>query len=122
MPRSHAWLSARMSLNWYTRRAFAPLKEAVSVMNAIAEARAATCHPATRAGGDASCRRMWACRRWPAIKTSGEIADLITAFERMIDKRQCVEEENDSLLREAQAANRAKSAFLANMSHEIRTP
>ena len=40
----------------------------------------------------------------------------------MIDKRQRVEEENDSLLREAQAANRAKSAFLANMSHEIRTP
>ncbi len=55
-------------------------------------------------------------------KTTGEIADLIAAFQRMIDKRQRVEEENDHLLKEAQAANRAKSEFLANMSHEIRTP
>jgi signal transduction histidine kinase/DNA-binding response OmpR family regulator len=113
-------ISALMSLHWYTRRAFAPLKEAVAVMNAIAEAPGRLTHPTTGAG-HASLPQE-GLQALASHRTAGEIADLITAFERMIDKRQRVEEENDSLLQEAQAANRAKSAFLANMSHEIRTP
>jgi signal transduction histidine kinase/CheY-like chemotaxis protein len=115
-------VSALMILNWYTRRAFAPLKEAVSVMNAIAEAPGRLTHPETGTGHASLAQEGVGLQALASHKSSGEIADLITAFERMIDKRQRVEEENDSLLREAQAANRAKSAFLANMSHEIRTP
>jgi signal transduction histidine kinase/DNA-binding response OmpR family regulator len=115
-------VSALFGLYWYTQRAFAPLKEAVSVMNAIAEAPGRITHPETTAGQTSLTHRDTGLEALARHKTSGEIADLITAFQRMIEKRQRVEAENASLLREAQAANRAKSAFLANMSHEIRTP
>ena len=115
-------IGALVGLNWYTRRAFAPLKEAVSVMNAIAEVPGRVAQSLTAAGHASLTQSDVGLQALANHKTSGEIADLITAFQHMIDKRQRVEEENDSLLREAQAANHAKSAFLANMSHEIRTP
>jgi signal transduction histidine kinase/CheY-like chemotaxis protein len=115
-------VSALVGLNWYTHRAFAPLKEAVAVMNAIAEVPGRISHPAPGASHASLIQEDVGLQALANRKTSGEIADLITAFQHMIDKRQRVEEENDSLLQEAQAANRAKSAFLANMSHEIRTP
>jgi two-component system sensor histidine kinase/response regulator len=115
-------VSALVGLNWYTRRSFAPLKEAVAVMNAIAEVPGRITHPAPGAGHPSLTQEDVGLQALANRKTSGEIADLITAFQHMIDKRQRVEEENDSLLREAQAANHAKSSFLTNMSHEIRTP
>lgn len=119
-----AWVvvSALVGLYWYMHRTFAPLKEAVSVMNAIAGVPGRITHPSTRAGQASLTQGDVGLQALAHHKTSGEIADLITAFQRMIEKRQRVEEENASLLREAQAANHAKSAFLANMSHEIRTP
>jgi signal transduction histidine kinase/DNA-binding response OmpR family regulator len=115
-------VSALFGLYWYTQRAFAPLKEAVAVMNAIAEVPGRITHPETTAGQASLTQRDMGLEALARHKTSGEIAELITAFQRMIDKRQHVEAENASLLQEAQAANRAKGAFLANMSHEIRTP
>jgi signal transduction histidine kinase/DNA-binding response OmpR family regulator len=115
-------VSALVGLYWYTHWTFAPLKEAVAVMNAIAEVPGRITHPAPGSGHASFTQGEVGLQALANHKTSGEIADLITAFQRMIDKRQRIEEENDTLLREAQAANRAKSAFLANMSHEIRTP
>ena len=115
-------VGALVGLNWYTRRAFAPLKETVSVMNAIAEVPGRMAQSHTGVGHAPLTQEDVGLQALANHKTSGEIADLIAAFQRMIDKRQRVEEENDNLLKEAQAANRAKSEFLANMSHEIRTP
>jgi signal transduction histidine kinase/DNA-binding response OmpR family regulator len=115
-------VGALAGLHWYMRRALAPLKEAVSVMNAIAEVPSRFARSPAAAGPTALPQEDVRLQALASRKTSGEIAELITAFQRMIDKRQRVEAENEGLLREAQAANRAKSAFLANMSHEIRTP
>jgi signal transduction histidine kinase/DNA-binding response OmpR family regulator len=115
-------IGALVGLHWYMRRALAPLKEAVSVMNAIAEAPGRIARSPAAAGPTALPLEDVRLQALAEHKTSGEIAELITAFQRLIDKRRRVEAENEHLLREAQAANRAKSAFLANMSHEIRTP
>src|SRR5262249_31481808 len=115
-------VSALVGLYWYARRTFAPLKGAISVMNAIAEVSGRITHPATRAGQESLSQGDVGLQALANHKASREIADLITAFQRMIEKRRRVEEENENLLKQAQAANRAKSAFLANMSHEIRTP
>jgi signal transduction histidine kinase/DNA-binding response OmpR family regulator len=115
-------VGALVGLYWYSHRAFTPLKAAISVMNAIAEVPGRLTHPHTEAGQESFPQGDMGLQALASQKTTAEIGELITAFQRMIEKRRQVEEENDSLLREAQAANRAKSAFLANMSHEIRTP
>ena len=115
-------VGALVGLNWYTRRALAPMKETVSVMNAIAEAPGRIAQSSMGVSDARLTQKDVGLQALAKHKTTREIADLIAAFQRMIDKRQRVEEENDHLLKEAQAANRAKSEFLANMSHEIRTP
>lgn len=53
---------------------------------------------------------------------SGEVGQMVRSFNSMADS---IEENHTMLLedkRNADAANKAKSAFLATMSHEIRTP
>jgi signal transduction histidine kinase/DNA-binding response OmpR family regulator len=115
-------VSALVGLYWYTYKAFTPLKAAIAVMNAIAEVPGRVTRPLGAGGQEAMAQGDTGLQALASLKTTGEIAELITAFQRMLDKRQRVEEENEDLLKEAQAANHAKSAFLANMSHEIRTP
>ncbi|MBB1485374.1 hybrid sensor histidine kinase/response regulator [Oceanospirillum sediminis] len=48
--------------------------------------------------------------------------ELLVAFVLDISERKAAENSLKKATREAEAANRAKSAFLATMSHEIRTP
>jgi two-component system sensor histidine kinase/response regulator len=115
-------VSALMGLYWYTQQTFTPLKAAIAVMNAIAEVPGRITDPLTKAGQESISQGNVGLQALASHRTTGEIGELITAFQRMIEKRRQVERENETLLREAQAANYAKSAFLANMSHEIRTP
>jgi signal transduction histidine kinase/DNA-binding response OmpR family regulator len=115
-------VGALVGLYWYTQRTFAPLKAAVAVMNAIAKVPGRLSHPPKEAGQESTTHGDVGLQALTSHRTTGEIGELITAFQRMIESRRQVEEENEALLREAQAANYAKSAFLANMSHEIRTP
>ncbi len=56
------------------------------------------------------------------INSRDEIGDLAHDFSEMLAARKENEEALAAITREANAANRSKSAFLANMSHEIRTP
>lgn len=54
--------------------------------------------------------------------TEDEMGDLVSAFNRMLERAQ----EHETVLRaakiQAEQANKLKSEFLANMSHELRTP
>ncbi len=50
------------------------------------------------------------------------LASDITDRKRTDSLRKAMEEELQNSMREAEAANRAKTSFLANMSHEMRTP
>jgi signal transduction histidine kinase len=109
-------LVSLVGLSWYMRRTFRPLYAAIAAMNALAAHDQETLtHSLGRVG-------MHTLHGLTRKHTPDEIGELILAFQRMLDKRQRVEDENSRLLVQAQAANQAKSTFLANMSHELRTP
>ncbi len=109
-------LLSLVGLSWYVHRALHPLKAAISTMHAIAEDQGSMSR-------DIENNVFMEMRHLSASQQStDEMTALVTAFQRMIEKRQHAEMENERLLAEAEAANRAKSEFLANMSHEIRTP
>ncbi len=111
-----------VGLSWYMRRAFRPLYAAIAAMNALATHDQETLtHPLGR-GGMHPLTQLDDLHGVARQHTPDEIGELIRAFQRMLAKRQRVEDENSRLLVQAQAANQAKSTFLANMSHELRTP
>jgi len=115
-------LISLLGLSWYMHRTFRPLHAAIAAMNALAAHDQETLtHPLGRVGMH-TLIQMDDLHALARKQTPDEIGELILAFQRMLDKRQRVEEENSRLLAQAQAANQAKSTFLANMSHELRTP
>lgn len=58
----------------------------------------------------------------PKIKNRNEIGVLYENFNHMLGEIETNIAHKESLLKEAERANQAKSVFLANMSHELRTP
>jgi len=111
-----------VGLSWYMRRTFRPLYAAIAAMNALAAHDQETLTRPLGRVGMHPLTPMDDLHGLTRKHTPDEIGELIRAFQRMLDKRQRVEDENSRLLVQAQAANQAKSTFLANMSHELRTP
>jgi signal transduction histidine kinase len=71
-----------------------------------------------------TCLAAWLIYRATGRLTA-DIAErrrIAAELERLLTERIALTAELEIRAREAEAANRAKSAFLANMSHEVRTP
>lgn len=109
-------LLSLMGLSWYVHRAFSPLRATIAAMHTLTENEGSMAQ--LMAETDLTARLT----PLAGAAAANEITALTTAFRRMLEKRQQVEEENAHLLTQAEAANQAKSKFLDNVSHEIRTP
>jgi signal transduction histidine kinase/CheY-like chemotaxis protein len=65
--------------------------------------------------------KLFRAQTTPIYDESGTVTDVVGSVDD-ITELISLQADLETALKEAQAANRAKSAFLANMSHEIRTP
>jgi signal transduction histidine kinase/CheY-like chemotaxis protein len=65
--------------------------------------------------------KLFRAQTTPIYDESGAVTDVVGSVDD-ITELISLQADLEAALKEAQAANRAKSAFLANMSHEIRTP
>ena len=110
------FILSMMGLSWYVHHAFSPLRATIAAMHTLTENEGSMAQ--LMAETDLTARLT----PLAGAAATKEITALTTAFRRMLDKRQQVEEENAHLLTQAEAANQAKSVFLDTISHEIRTP